>query len=133
METNRTIAPKVMERNKSKLHLFLLFLGIMIATLVTGCDSGGIQPPVSITFRYSALDSATKVMQVTNRSGSETLVMKIDAYNDAKTQHADLIFKVAPGDTYEIGILEMGWAFEKGERYSIKADGSALTIDGKVT
>ena len=138
METNRTIAPKVMERNKLKLHLFLLLLGIIIATFVTGCDSGdkgdqkgGTPPPASITFRNSKIDSSTKVFQVTNRSGSETLVMKLD-FHDNKGHHGEHQFKVSPGDTYEIGVWETGLYFETGDYYSFQADGYALTIDGRI-
>ena len=58
--------------------------------------------------------------------------MRIDARNAKKHQHASHIFKVAPGATYEIGRLEMGWVFIKGETYTIKADGYPIPITGTV-
>ena len=112
-------------QNVLVLSLVLLFVSI------TGCDSGGIMPPATVTFRESMLDTS-RVMQVTNRSGSETLVMKLDVYNDAYNQHGQLVFKVKPGATYEIGRLEMGWLFRRGERFSLKADGYIIPIEDTV-
>lgn len=112
-------------QNVLVLSLVLLFVSI------TGCDSGGIMPPATVTFRESMLDTS-RVMQVTNRSGSETLVMKLDVYNDTYNQHGQLVFKVKPGATYEIGRLEMGWLFRRGERFSLKADGYIIPIEDTV-
>ena len=104
---------------------------LLVAVLGTACDAGGVLPPATITFRESLLDS-TRVMQVTNRSGSETLVMKLDVYNDSYNQHGNLVFKVKPGATYEIGRLEMGWCFLRGERYTLNASGYVIPLEGKV-
>jgi hypothetical protein len=109
----------------------ILALVLFVVTIGTACDAGGVLPPATITFRESLLDS-TRVMQVTNRSGSETLVMKLDVYNDAYNQHGQLVFKVKPGATYEIGRLEMGWLFRRGERFTLKADGYVIPIEDTV-
>ena len=111
--------------------LALAFVMSVIAAIGTGCDSGGVLPPATVTFRESMLDTS-RVMQVTNRSGSETLVMKLDVYNDAYNQHGQLVFKVKPGATYEIGRLEMGWLFRRGERFTLKADGYVIPIEDTV-
>ena len=86
----------------------------VIAFFCFGCEKVGLQPPIAVTFRYSLLDS-TRVLQVTNKSGNETLIMKIDVQNKEEKQQASHVFKVRPGDTYEIGRLEMNWVFLKGE------------------
>ena len=109
----------------------VLALVLFVVAIGTACDAGGVLPPATITFRESLLDS-TRVMQVTNRSGSETLVMKLDVYNDSYNQHGNLVFKVKPGATYEIGRLEMGWCFLRGERYTLNASGYIIPIEGKV-
>ena len=108
-------------------------LALILLVVVTGmaCDSGGVLPPATVTFRESMLDSS-RVMQVTNRSGNETLVLQLDVYNDTYNQHGQLVFKVKPGATYEIGRLEMGWLFRRGERFSLKADGYVIPIDDTV-
>ena len=123
------------KKEKKRLRHIILFLGIVIATIViTGCDSGGLMPPASISFRYSynIFAASTRVMQVTNRSGKETLVMRLSVRNEKSNESGTYSFKVKPGSTYEIGILEMGWAFMPGEKYSLRADGYIFPIDGTV-
>ncbi len=109
----------------------VLTIILFVVAIGTACDASGVLPPATITFRESLLDS-TRVMQVTNRSGSETLVMKLDVYNDSYNQHGNLVFKVKPGATYEIGRLEMGWCFLRGERYTLNASGYVIPIEGRV-
>ena len=91
-----------------------------------------IIPPATISFRQSMLYSSTRVMQITNRSESETLVMRLDVSNEKKNQASYYVFIVKPSETQEIGILEMNWAFEEGEKYSLKADGYLFPITGTV-
>lgn len=122
---NQHITGQRIKQNVLVLSLILLIVSI------AGCNSGGVVPPATITFRESFWDS-TRVMQVTNRSGSETLVMKLDVYNDSYNQHGNLVFKVKPGATYEIGRLEMGWCFLRGERYTLNASGYVIPIEGRV-
>ena len=118
------------QRHKWKQVAVLSFV-LFVAVLGTACDAGGVLPPATITFRESLLDS-TRVMQVTNRSGSETLVLKLYVYNDTYNQHGQFVFKVKPGATYEIGRLEMGWLFRRGERFILKADGYVIPIEDTV-
>ena len=125
------------------MRYFFCLISIMGVFLLSGCDENGSviepigrivapppPPPASITFRSSML--AGQVLQVTNRSNSETLVMEVVARNDAKNQRATHVFKVRPGDTYEIGMLEMNWKWETGESYEISADGYSTKIRGTV-
>lgn len=118
------------KRHKWQQVTVLSFI-LLVVVLGAACDAGGVLPPATITFRESLLDS-TRVMQVTNRSGSETLVMTLDVYNDSYNQHGNLVFKVTPGATYEIGRLEMGWCFLRGERYTLNASGYVIPIEGRV-
>lgn len=121
---------QTIKRRKWQQTTFLALIFLVIA-IGTACDSGGVLPPATVTFRESMLDTS-RVMQVTNRSGSETLVLKLDVYNDTYNQHGQLVFKVKPGATYEIGRLEMGWLFRRGERFSLKADGYVIPIEDTV-
>ena len=119
-------------RKHKCLFVFTIACVLLIVSLLgSGCDSGGVLPPATVTFRESMLDSS-RVMQVTNRSGNETLVLQLDVYNDTYNQHGQLVFKVKPGATYEIGRLEMGWLFRRGERFSLKADGYVIPIEDTV-
>ncbi len=120
----------VQRKRKWQSVFALAFVMAVIIAVGCGCDSGGVVPPATITFRESFWDS-TRVMQVTNRSGSETLVMVLDVY-DKNNQHGQHVFKVKPGVTYEIGRLEMGWCFHRGESFSLKADGYIVPIADKV-
>ncbi len=119
-------------RKHKCLFVFTIACVLLIVSLLgSGCDLGGVLPPATVTFRESMLDSS-RVMQVTNRSGSETLVLKLDVYNDTYNQHGQFVFKVKPGATYEIGRLEMGWLFRRGERFILKADGYVIPIEDTV-
>ena len=112
-------------------RIAVLALVLFVVAIGTACDSGGVLPPITVTFRESLLDS-TRVMQVTNRSGSETLVIELNVYNDYHNQHGNYVFKVKPGETYEIGRLEMGWCFVRGERFKLNASGYVVPIEDEV-
>ena len=92
----------------------------------------GGRPPISVTWRTSWMDSSSRVMQVTNRNGSETLVIRLSVKNKKLTRKSSYVFKVRPGDTEEIGMLEMDWAFMPGDTYSLKADGYIFPVKGTV-
>lgn len=109
-------------------RLMLTLLGVIIVGL-SGCER--ISPPLTITFRESLLDS-TRVMQLTNRSGSETLVAQIEVRNDARGQRREHVLKIGPGSTEELGRLEMNWVFEPGEKFKVSCDGYFGTLSGAV-
>ena len=129
--TAQTNYRSVRPQRKRLSIIALSFIMAVFVVIGAGCDSGGINPPASVTFRESMLDSS-KVMQITNRSGSETLVMKLWVCNHTYKQNGTHVFKVKPGETYEIGRLEMGWRFLRGENYYIKAEGYVNPIEGTV-
>jgi len=112
-----------------KLFYIGLF-GVLGVLLLAGC--GSRRPPISVTWRISLLDDSSYVMQVTNRSNNETMVIHLNAKNKELGQHVSHTFKVAPGATEEIGILEAGWKFLPGETYSLRADGYTTAIKGTV-
>lgn len=108
-----------------------------IIFLTCGCDKiikevTAPPPPISVTFRSSAGLWGGKVMQVTNRSSDETLVMSLYVENTRLNQCKSYTFIVKPGNTHEIGMLEMGWIFVEGEKYRIRADGYKTTVEGTV-
>ena len=78
------------------------------------------------------MDSDSRVMQVTNRGGSETLVISLHVKNESLAQKSSFVFKIKPGETQEIGMLEMDWKFLPGETYSLKADGYLFSVNGTV-
>ena len=115
-----------------------LSVGLLVSLCmihIVGCGNGPgpvSAPPISVTFRSSLLDWGNKVMQITNRSAGETLVLQVHVENKGMRQEASISKKVGPGETIELGILEMGWTFVKGETYSIRADGYGLPYTGTV-
>lgn len=117
-----------------KKMLFVGLLAALCATFMVGCGSGMLsEPPISVTFRGSLMDfGKTQVMRITNRSGSETLVVTVYVENKKSNQHKSHVVKIGPGDTVELGRLEMNWYFETGETYSIKADGYGIAHTGTV-
>ena len=134
MKTNTFESRKTHPKTIRRRVFLLVIISFMTVFFGAGCDGGGVMPPATVTFRYSnnPFIASSKVMQVTNRSGKETLVMRLDVKNEKKQESGFHIFKLKPGETYEIGTMEMGWKFETGETYSIKADGYVLSIDGTV-
>ena len=110
-----------------KKNFMLVLLGVLCMVFLCGCE-----PPISVTWRQSLLDPSTRVMQVTNRDGSETLVIKLKVKNKNQTEASSHVFKVGPGETEEIGILEMGWTFKPGDTYSLEADDYLLPVEGTV-
>lgn len=117
----------------SDMKRFLIAFAFLVGAFVfSGCEGQGVRPPLTVTFRESLLPGGTRVLQITNRSSSETLVLRVDAFNDVRNQHAYQIVNVSPGAVQELGIMEMDWVFEKGERYKISADGYLLSVNGTV-
>ena len=114
----KKIGTIIMKKNIG-LGIALLF---MTFAAFTGCG-GKNPPPASITFRRPIGVGDWTVMQITNRSGSETLMMHIDEMNG---EQDGFTFKVLPGETHEVG------GFTKGKRYTLSADGYSGTITGKV-
>ncbi len=80
------------------------------------------QPPITISWRTSALDSAGLVMQVQNTS-NERLSCMMAAVNETQGQHTAYSFDVGPYKMYEIGIMECGWSFKSGESVAIRSEG----------
>lgn len=115
----------------NRIFAVALTICIMFVLLLSGCEQAGIQPPATVTFRKSMLDS-TRVVQVTNRKNNETLVMSLHVVNRKKGEKGDYTFKVGPGETVEIGRLEMGWVFESGEKITLRADGYPMSMSGTV-
>ena len=77
-------------------------------------------PPVSVTFRQSMINGY--VLQLHNRSVNR-VVASIYVKNDATTHSKSCSFGVSPNDMSEVGLMEMDWAFEKGEHGYVAIDG----------
>ena len=116
---------------KLRVRLVAVVVGVCCACVLflCGCEKMRIMPPVSVRFRNSLLNTSTRVMQLTNRSCSELLVLDVSVKNKENPQgSAKRIFKVGPGQTKEVGVFEMGWTFTPGESISIQADGYILPV-----
>ena len=77
-------------------------------------------PPVSITMRPSLLEGY--VLQLHNTS-SDRHVFNVHVRNESKNLQRNGSFGIAPNDEKEVGILEMDWAFEEGEKGHVSVEG----------
>lgn len=117
-----------------KRKLFHVVFGLICCAMIigfVGCE-GVISPPLTITFRESMINS-TRVLQLTNRSGQETLVISvlaIDGRNENKRYRYTV--KVGPGDTEEVGYFQAGFNFDKGDRVEVACDGYIRTLTAVV-
>lgn len=82
-------------------------------------------PPIGLSHRPSILGG--RVVQVTNTS-SETLFCTLQVTNNESNRSDSCSFKVGPGSTQEIGMLEMDWRFEVGEKVRVYAKGYLFPI-----
>ena len=109
-----------------------LLVFVLSITVFCFCGCGGkISPPLTITFRESMLNS-TRVMQLTNRSANETLVVQVLVRDKANNNEHSYITTVAPGATEEVGYLQAGFNFVAGEKYEVSCDGYFGTSKGVV-
>ena len=108
-----------MFRHGSNIKAFFGIFAIVGMVLCQGCGNM-VEPPVSVTFRESLLTGA--VMQLHNRS-DKRVVCEVYVENNSKNQSTTCRLGVAPNDMTEVGILEMGWAFEEGEGGYVEVDG----------
>lgn len=80
----------------------------------------GFTPPIKIDFRDSLLTG--KVLRVHNKSDRETLICMVRVHNKKSGERKSWPFRLFPNGTQEIGILEMGWCFEPGEKVQFEVD-----------
>lgn len=113
-------------------------IAIALSIGIAGCDSkehetgraiigsviGSVypDPPISITIRTSLLTGY--VLQLHNTSSVQH-VYNVHVKNEAKGQEMNSSFGIPPNGEQEVGILEMDWAFEAGEKGCVSVDGYA--------
>jgi hypothetical protein len=109
-------------------------IAVALSIGIAGCDSkehvtgqaiiGGVypDPPISITMRVSLLTGY--VLQLHNTS-SVRHVYHVHVKNEAKGQEKNSSFGIPPNGEQEVGILEMDWTFEAGEKGCVSVDGYA--------
>jgi hypothetical protein len=114
------------ERENMKKFWIIFCAVILVIFAVFGFVAGSKHdaplPPISISWRRSALDSAGLVMQVQNTS-NERLSCMMAAVNETQGQHTAYSFDVGPYKISEIGIVECGWSFKSGEGVAIRSEG----------
>ena len=102
-----------------KLFLWAIVVGIVIGVLCffRGC----FNPPVSITFRESLMSGY--VLQVHSLS-DKPIECRVSAYNDSRNEKVEnRVFIVQPGETQELGMLELNWQFVPGEHGWVSVSG----------
>ena len=115
----------------NKLLLPVMVLAFVLA--LVGCEKLGLMPPMSLTVRDSLMVENSKVFQVTNKSASELLMVKLTVRNKTHDQEQSSVwFKVGPCETQEFGVLEMGWAFMPGDEVTVEAEGYPMAVSRRV-
>ena len=106
--------------------------GVSPAQLVRTIDISKLGPaPIKVATKSSFFDSTTKVIRITNMKPEEHLDLHIVVENKKTKQVATHVFKVAPGETYEIGSMQIPWKLKSGDTYTIKS--SSLSFLGTIT
>lgn len=111
-------------------RLLLVLVLIITSFCFCGCGGEDKDPPLTITFRESMVNSS-RVMQLTNRSGHETLVAQV-LVRDKNGNRISHVTKLAPGATEEVGYLQAGFNFNGGGEFEVICDGYSGSISGTV-
>ncbi len=109
--------------------MLVAVLSLATIVLCQGC-AGLKDPPVSVTFRESLLKGA--VLQLHNRSNGR-VVCNVSVSNSSKNQSKCSSFGILPNEMVEVGLLEMDWAFEVGEKGHVAVDGYRRKIYFEIT
>jgi len=109
--------------------MLVAMLSLATIFLCQGCD-GLKDPPVSVTFRESLLKGA--VLQLHNRSAGR-VVCDVNVASSSKNQSKCSSFGIPPNDMVEVGLLEMEWAFEAGDKGHVAVDGYRKKIYFEIT
>lgn len=107
--------------------LIAIVVGLFIYMKATDKE---LYPPVKVSFRGSYI--AGKVLQVSNTSAGETLHCKLRVVNKKSGSRSSYEFAVFPGAVQEVGLMEMGWCFEPGEKCTIEVDRYILPVRATV-
>ena len=95
---------------------------ILLAVIVLGgCrrEVPKLSEVIHVSMRQSSLEPTTAVLQIKNKH-TESLTLYGCAVNlDNKQEVTFRIGTLAPGQSTELGILEIGWAFVPNERFLI--------------
>lgn len=106
--------------------VIIAVLGTIFTLNQTGHLQGiGLSAPVEITLRDSLLFSG-KVVKVTNTDKETPLECTLSvttANGDTTKSHH---FRLNPGFSSEVGMVQMQWNFKSGEKIQVKAKGYLL-------
>jgi len=100
----------------------------LICVVVFVCYLRGVfNPPISITFRESLMSGY--VLQVRSLS-NKPIECTMSAYNDStREKRENKVFVVQPGETQELGILELDWKFVPGEYGWVSVSGYLMKLN----
>ena len=113
-------------------HIMAMLVAVLSFTMIflcQGCDNLKA-PPVSVTFRESLLKGA--VLQLHNCSDGR-VVCDVNVASSSKNQSKCSSFGIPPNEMVEVGLLEMEWAFEDGDKGHVAVDGYGKKIYFEIT
>ena len=105
------------------MHKKVLACSVIVVLLcVIGCSiDSEPNPPIGITFRESLLYE-NYVARLHNTSSNQIMVQLHIESADGKKER-DWKFPIKPNDTIEIGVIEVDWHFDPGEKGWVSVDG----------
>ena len=103
-----------------------IVVGVLIL-LVFLYFKGVFNPPISISFRESLM---TGYVLMVRSLSNKPIECKMSVYNDSQNEKREnMLFVVQPGETQEIGLLELDWAFVPGEHGWVSVSGYPMKLN----
>jgi len=106
---------------------FAIAVGIIVVVAFAFYLRGIFNPPISISFRKSLVSGY--VLQVHSLS-NKPIECSMAVYNDSANQKIENIqFVIQPGETQEIGLLELDWEFVPNEHGWVSVSGYLMKLN----
>jgi len=123
MNTQTSVRKLLCNVRRTEMHLSSVMAGCILFAVpfLNGCGSKlpSLSEVIHVSVRQSSLDPTTAVLQIKNKH-SEPLTLGGYAYNlDDRQELTFQIGTLEPGQSIELGLLEIGWAFMPNERFAI--------------
>lgn len=102
-----------------------LFLAAAVLSMIPGCGTSALPPPVSVTIRDSLLIGNSKVIQISNNSSHHLYNVRVVVRNMQKVSSGSVraTDELRPGQTVEVGWMEFeNWSPSSGEYVEVYCD-----------
>jgi hypothetical protein len=99
----------------------IAYCGLIMVAVLCGCGPKvpSLNEVIHVSVRRSSLDSTTAVLQIQSEHNEALTLYGAVLNMDSKQQRKFTIGILEPNQSVELGLLEIGWAFEPNERFFI--------------